>query len=604
MNRYEVITDFTVDNLEIAKKIVDDNYIWLTNNWQLVDQLENHINIETIDNYIRKIDLSSFYKIFSSANENIKLFQEGLSDVKFEDISIVEGVKNLVYSYFVFLEQIQFLFKTRRDFVFLFSNTESFYFAIKDLAKNAKYQSMYDIATIIEKEVIKLHFDETENSDKRFLYHETRFLYDNSYKPTESEKEKSGKIIDVISSEEILDEKYLGCAFFLNNNNADLYLKPVYPILQKFAENKYNNIIFTFDNTTTNQLKEKNFEAINLIDVINRLTPIILENKSELILEFLNSAKKIRCKRIVVNSYIKIIKNDPIARFVALVISKILVIDLLIKKSELKSIFVALDPSPDMDLVCAVAKKYKIKTYSFPTTPAIKPIAFMADMYNAENILVDGSKTKEIIRQYVNEKKITIVGNPRYDYTAKIMRTKESTKHVFIAMSRWHEDDEKWIPEIIQFCNDNKLRVTIKPHPVYNMAFRDTHQRKINEIMKRCIGLKYEIQETTDSSVIINADVVITERSTIGVEAAVNDIPIILVKTNNKNEDLWGYNFLKEGVGLFASNIKELKMLINKILFDQKLQQKLAERREKFKQKMNYLNDGKASDRIYEIMTR
>jgi len=281
-----------------------------------------------------------------------------------------------------------------------------------------------------------------------------------------------------------------------------------------------------------------------------------------------------------------------------------IILNFLFKNSNFSSVLVAIDPSVDMDLVCAVAEKFQVKTFSIPSTPIISSLSFFADMFNAEKIFVEGEMTKKEIDNYLHKDRSMIVGNPRYDYTfSRKQKNKKKSKTIIISMSRWHTNDEKWISDIIHFCNKNHFEIILKPHPVYHKAFRSIHEEKISDIRKKCSRLKYKILENTDSKVIANADLIITERSTIGIEASLNNIPLLLIKVDNRNEDPLGYNFVNEKVAVQVSDSKELQVQIKKMLFDNSLQQKLEKYRKKFNYKINYLNDGKASDRIHDIMT-
>lgn len=94
-----------------------------------------------------------------------------------------------------------------------------------------------------------------------------------------------------------------------------------------------------------------------------------------------------------------------------------------------------------------------------------------------------------------------ITGNPKYDYLNSINFDNDKQKLekiykfngknlIVIGQGRWHDSDEKWMPNFINFCNKHNFELIIKVHPIYKTTFQDIHQQKIEFFKTKCQNMK------------------------------------------------------------------------------------------------------------------
>ena len=78
------------------------------------------------------------------------------------------------------------------------------------------------------------------------------------------------------------DFRNLGTEYFLflTTNDVDLYLKPLYPVLETFRKKNIKFVIFTIDNITSSILKDKKIPYIDLFDEMRILSKFLRKSPS------------------------------------------------------------------------------------------------------------------------------------------------------------------------------------------------------------------------------------------------------------------------------------------------------------------------------------
>lgn len=621
----EVITEFKVEHFDIIKqKIPLENVLLITTDLTIQEKAEQQgYNVMWFDEYFGYSN-SKIYSLYEKAIKNMTTLKKVLDEVKYKNTSLVDGLKFQILFNFVFLEEIKSIFEEKKNVIFLLPNTEYYFFSIIHIAKEIGYQTKFGISNVVESDLISLKFDETKASDSRFLYYDTRFLYEkleDQESPDATDEKYVKEISDILSKIEFSEAIEPKTGFFLNNNEADFYLKPVYPVLEKFIDEKTEFIIFTTYPRATEQISERGYKSYDLSEHINKLFPIMLKRNYEIILDFIDKAKLCSNDNLILKSYLKCLKNDAISRALTRILSLISIIDHIFKKFKFKSVVVGLDGTPDNDLVCSVARNYNITTYSImPTMLTENHNPIFGVVFNADKLLLPGTKFKEELEELdVDGKRLVVTGSPRYDYiNNKSQNDKPELKNlkltaknglIIVAMSRWHKNDEEWLSDLIHFCDKKNFDILIKPHPMYQSIHKEISNMKIEKISEKCKGLRYYILYDIELREILPyASILITEHSTVGIEASLNNVPIIVV--NIQNEDYFKQDFTmkynEEKIALYATTVPDLFDCIIRISdmpYKIVTMKTLQNEREKFNYKINYLNDGKSSDRIFHILT-
>ena len=149
----------------------------------------------------------------------------------------------------------------------------------------------------------------------------------------------------------------------------------------------------------------------------------------------------------------------------------------------------------------------------------------------------------------------------------------DKKKIILIAMSRWHENDEKWIVKFIKFCNKNNFEIIIKLHPRYKRNPEESTD-KINFIKKECGENKFLITFDVKLSLLLSAsDVVVSDYSNVGVEAVM--LKKIVINQNFSKENLESaQNYHETGAVFHIEEYDKLEKMIKDILQKISLQKK------------------------------
>lgn len=604
MSFCEIITNFNFENFNILQSKLD-----LHNAILFTDDIVNQQKIQSMGYEIHEIREyfgnvnTRLYSIYKESIKKICLLKDHLSEIKYNEVSIVEGLKSYFLDRLIFLEKISSIFSNGGNVIFLFSNITYFYFSIPMIANKMGYKTKFGVAHISENNILELNFDRTVANNYRFLYDSSKLENQSSTRD----------FIPDISIE--IEEVQPHCGFFLVNNDEDFYLKPIYPILDKF-KTYGSHVIFSFYRKTTNQLENRNHKAHDLSSHIDQLENIMMEKNQRVIQELFDKASNFHTDDYVLQAYSACLKNDRIARDVARILAVISVTNAIFEKLKLKSVVVAVDGEFNTDIVCKVAKKFGVPTFAIPPSNVEYDPRYKV-LYSAEKLLISGTRLKqELITIGVDETRLVLVGNPRFDYIKQnlgkktltsLLEQEKSNNLIIVAMSRIHDNDEEWMSKLIQFCNANNIDILIKFHPMYKFLLdkKEICEQKIKKIEENCMKLNYKISyESNLSELLPNTSILITENSWAGVEASLHGKSIIVV--NMTNEEYYNYSlqFHKEGIALYATNVSQLSDCIMKILNDINTNELLEEGRKKFNYEFNYLNDGKSTERIFNILTQ
>lgn len=600
----EIITSFNPNDFEILRKnIILKETIFFTDNLVIREKIRQlGYEIEEIREYFGYVN-PTLYSILNEAIKKTELIKNNTIGIKYEKVDIIDGLKNYFIDRLTFLEKIKSILNEKKNIIFLFSGISYFHFAIPIIALQLGYENRFGVSTVSNSSLNKLDFKEIFAKNYPLLKNQSAKIRGLLSHGLDFELELSKNI----------NYQNVKTAFFLTNNEEDLYLKPVYPILDKFEETKTSHIIFTFSPRSSKGLMEKGYKAVDLSTQIDNLEIKILQKNQKLVSNFFNKIKESFTDDYVLNSYLMYVQNDRIVKDLVRILSGISVVKKVLEKVKPKSIFVEPDGTSENDLVCSISKICHIPTFSIPIGDTEYSPIFRV-MYNAENLLLSGPRLKhEMLSLGVDEKRLLVTGYPRYSYINQNLQglnseSRTKGKMIIVAMSRMHTGDEKWMSELIRFCNINNIEIIIKVHPLYKFLLdkREIWEEKVRTIEKNCLGLKYTISYDIDlRDLFSNASILITEYSTFGVEAALHGIPIIVA--NMSNEIFYDYSlaYHKEKIALYATNISELLECINKIINNHdNINESLLDARKKFNYEFNYLNDGKEAERVFNILTR
>ena len=593
MKNCKIFTEVTFENIRVIEKDFGKNSTIFTDDVIIHKKLKKQgLNSHHIIRYFGDLN-PRINKIQDHAGKNTLEVLKQINDFQYKNASIVQAHRVDLIEGFEFLGKIKSIFEEQfENIVFLFVNPIRFYvFSIIDIARDKGYKISDDL---ISAERGKINFQE-------FQFYQI-FLYNN--KNCQDNQITIDEFTEGIEFSRIKNPKH---AFFITTPETEFYSKPLYPIIDHMTKKNEECAIFTFDQRTEKIIKKKGYRITNVEKFTenNDFIHIILENLQKTIFEYISKMEKMKeSKDIIISSFFKYFKNDRICVDTARILSRIELINIIFENFKFKSIMVGIDGDWGGNLVCNISKKYNIPSFSFP--PAITSIErILHYQYCASKIFVGGEITKkEYVEMGMEPDRIRVVGNSIYDYIENVKKLKKDKKYITIVNSRFHNEDEKWIKELITFANDKELKVYLKLHPMYEGKESEALmvQEKIEEIKSQCCESDFEISYKGNLEEILSeTKMLITEYSTVGVEASLMDIPIINANMNNEL-DYHKLPYNKHGIALYATNFSELCDAINKIITEQITNDRMTEARKKFNMSYNYKNDGKATERIFEIL--
>ncbi|HDR7785191.1 TPA: CDP-glycerol glycerophosphotransferase family protein [Bacillus wiedmannii] len=184
-----------------------------------------------------------------------------------------------------------------------------------------------------------------------------------------------------------------------------------------------------------------------------------------------------------------------------------------------------------------------------------------------------------------SESQIEILGHPRYDeiFNRTYMDKKElfktlkidpTTKVIFIATQPFKTSFYTELTE--KLVKDKKITVIIKPHPWEKGRNLVGEYIKLSNLYP---NVKYITNEVNMYDVILHANLVVISNSTVGLEAMLLDIPVVVYKSLLEDRDYKYYDTLD---GLVNHSIEDLLSTVEKVLNDSSQSSIAKELRRKF----------------------
>lgn len=608
--------DYLFKYLQKYKK----NYKIITDNIMIYELLNiEKYDISTLDEIIPESG-ETVQQVYKNSKMWLEEYKSIFKDISFGDIEVFSIIDFKVFLQLHYLSRInKSIEQEKKPIIFILKRFFPIFYGIQDLLKSKDLE-----IGIITKDKIEL-FD-NENNTKNILA-KTQILnffqslnYRNNFlKNTkiiinyalqlgiEKIKINNNYQKNLEKSFEKIKKKIpnnINTIFFISGSREDLYIKPLNEIFKKFLNEKKEFIVITNNISTSIVLSKNNIPHLNLdknIRILSKQLKISKEGKN--IIDRLDTLLFDNTNTVG----LKGIRNF----LVDLVLETCITIKFcenLLMNCRPNSIYAGLDGEILENSALVLAKQNKILGYSMlPATTNPNPI--IKEWFHAEKIFVAGTIDYKLLKDMgYEENQLLITGNPKYDFLKRISPqiAKNNLKKVFdynlqkkiilIAMSQWNENDEKWMSEYIQFCNENNYEIIIKIHPMYFTSHNELSEKKIAIIKKKCFNNKYFITYDFDIyDLITSSDLVITDFSNVGIEAVLLKKPLLTV---NFNVNPWNYIKLKEtGAAIEIDNIEKLKE-ISKDILENKLH--INKKFDSIIENYNYKNDGNASERIFQ----
>jgi UDP-N-acetylglucosamine 2-epimerase len=222
-----------------------------------------------------------------------------------------------------------------------------------------------------------------------------------------------------------------------------------------------------------------------------------------------------------------------------------------------------------------------------------------------DKTFVYGDYTKKLLIKEGNypQKTIEVTGQPRYDFISKVdnIFKKEEVykkfnldpqkKLVIFATEALEDEESGDLPNaVIQGIKElDPVNFIIKLHP------REYKEQYYKSLLKKHNVSAKVIRDYNTFKLLYACDTVIIMHSTIGLEAAMFNKPVVAVNVTGL-QDVFPY--IEKGIAIGAYKKSEVSKTIKKALYDKKTKKNLESNRQKFIEDNAYRLDGKSTERI------
>ncbi len=213
----------------------------------------------------------------------------------------------------------------------------------------------------------------------------------------------------------------------------------------------------------------------------------------------------------------------------------------------------------------------------------------------SDKICVWGNSSRQYLLELgFEDEKIEITGSPEFDEHKKFaedFKDKKNKTILFATQAPYKDINLEVIEEMGRNEKLDKFRIYVKPHPDEDpVTYKFLEDKFPDKVFIR--------QKNENLSYLLAiSDVILTVSSTVGLESAILDKPLICINFLNEKS-----MYVDDGIALEVANIEELADSINKI-FNPEISAQLSENRVKFVSEYVYELDGKSAERIIDVIT-
>lgn len=295
------------------------------------------------------------------------------------------------------------------------------------------------------------------------------------------------------------------------------------------------------------------------------------------------------------------------------IISNINILDGFYKKKKVKLVVVRNDVKEFERTLILASRLAKIPSL-------VIQYGILAETNGHNNLLADeyaawGKASVEWYGRFGNPiERFKITGNPRFDmfkdWRPQISRRElcrqlnldENKALILFAtqqinkFSAFWTDDLFWVMadkiiSVVQRFTDKQLIIKVDP-------YEDVRPYK-NVIKVSSSDNAVVVKDFNIYTLIFLSDLVITLDSTVGIEAMIFDKPLITVNFTKRQDRV---PYAKKGAALGVYNVTEIATTIKKALYDEETIKQLSGGREVFKEEYAYKLDGKAGERVTQLL--
>jgi uncharacterized protein YeeX (DUF496 family) len=616
--------DLIVKNTEKTGKIIE--YIKKNGNDILV------VTQNSDNRYLKNIgiEVNSLLELFpeiskknrdviSSACKKIQEYRRILDGIQYRNIPVFELLEQFILEELLLVEKAVNILKLKKNIVFVFDNITFSCFTILKMAEMYGFEVKKDLEISIisddKMDIVRIN-DEHGRLDKaqriaaaRRMLSKSKVEFGQIVIKQVLNKIKNTDEISLYKKIEKKMQKYnhkFDVAFFLATDIDD-FLVPYYSVMEKCKNEALSYVVVSVDLTTREFLRDHTIDFVDLFDEVHALSHIIKRDR-----DFEKTYQDIERKCNENMAYVLCIKHlsELIKAKLAHTISIALIVKFLMEQYQIKTICIGIDGSTLANITTLLSRKNKIRTTSIE--PGILNYGLEREnTYKADRICIYGKQGYEVLKRLgYDDKRITVTGNPRYDnifqskpsksddWIHKKYGMRADSKKILIALSRWHRNDADWIADLAEKLAESEYEIIVKIHPIYLTQNVEFSQNMIKTIHAKTQSKKLHfIHDVSSSHLLSNSYAVITDYSNVGVEAMLRKIPLITVNFA-KEDTTYMQKFHETGLATYAETVEDIITTI-----ENAAKQNDVTTYDKVVEMYNYRTDGKATERIYKLIS-
>ncbi|GIU68455.1 MAG: hypothetical protein KatS3mg093_342 [Candidatus Parcubacteria bacterium] len=246
---------------------------------------------------------------------------------------------------------------------------------------------------------------------------------------------------------------------------------------------------------------------------------------------------------------------------------------------------------PEEAILTLICKNKKIPTFTLQHGFFYKPKSFVSSIIQSENIISDyhllwGKKSYNIQKEYTDESRLIIVGNPKYELIKKKVKKEYDPKKatIFFSVPAYNEGNFRLREIVKKFIEDH-------PEIIFNIAVHPMNDMNLFSKYFNYKNVKFISKNILAQDLLKESDFVIVYNTTAALEALNYKIPIL----RYAGKDFLSFWDKKQDT---FTNLNELRHLFLKIK-NKRNYKKLMDFYEKELKKTFYFHPKKTIPEVY-----
>jgi|SRR3989344_931276 len=232
------------------------------------------------------------------------------------------------------------------------------------------------------------------------------------------------------------------------------------------------------------------------------------------------------------------------------------------------------------------------------------------DKTKADIFCIYGPETEKVLKSmHYNPKKLVVVGQPRYDKIS--LYENSNIRERFIKENDLHKDKKifmiatqplleglrkQYFRNVLNVLKKLNVQIVVKPHPLEeDLTFYE------EEIKKQNVKAKILQNKADTFEALSSCDFFTTFSSTTALEAMLFEKPVFIF---NFTDEAGTLPWVKGGAAISFKNEKTAENYLKKVINNPKILKNLLKKEKEFLEKYYYKIDGKASNRIYQLIEK